>query len=261
MRTTLLLHILNAKLSPVGNAKAAGLNKDLKLTGSQYNIALTVFFFPYAIFEVLSNVVLKLLRPSIWITILMLSWGTVMTLMGIVQNYNGLIATRCVLGLAESGFFPAASFLVTTWYCRFEVQTRLAVFFSAASMAGAFSGLLAFTLEKMDGISGLQGWRWIFIIEGIVTVAVACGCYWLLPDSPETASFLTSEEKDFICRRLAEDAGTGAGHVRTREAFQWKYLRAALTEWKIYFAVIIYRGNAICLYGFTYTGEPPQNPV
>ncbi|KIV81233.1 hypothetical protein PV11_08660 [Exophiala sideris] len=98
----------------IGNAKVAGMNKELKLTGTQYNIALTVFFFPYSIFEVPSNIVLKLMRPSLWITILMLSWGVVMTLQGIVQNYHGLIITRTLLGLTESGFFPAATYLLTT---------------------------------------------------------------------------------------------------------------------------------------------------
>lgn len=89
----------------------------------------------------------------------MVSWGVVMTLQGIVQNYHGLIVTRVFLGLAESGFFPAATFLLTTWYCRFEVQMRLSVFFSAASLAGSFSGLLAFAIQKMADAAGLNGWR------------------------------------------------------------------------------------------------------
>ena len=91
---------------------------------------------------------------------------------GIIKDYNGLIITRTLLGLTESGFFPAATYLLTTWYCRFELQTRLAVFYSAASLAGAFSGLLAFAIQKMDGIAGLEGWRWIFILEGILTVCM-----------------------------------------------------------------------------------------
>jgi MFS family permease len=176
-----------------------------------------------------------------------------MTLQGIVQNYHGLLVTRIMLGLTESGFFPAATYLLTTWYCRFEVQTRLSVFFSAASMAGAFSGLLAFAIQNMDGVGGLGGWRWIFILEGIVTVAVGVTLPWTLPDSPETASFLTQAEKDFIQRRLRQDAGTADGQVNTSEGFKWRYLRAALGEWKLYFAVIIYWGNSICLYGFTYS--------
>lgn len=108
---------------------------------------------------------------------MMVSWGVVITLQGIVQNYHGLIATRVILGVCESGFFPAATYLVlllaveshpyadicqvTTWYCRFELQRRLAVFYSAASLAGAFSGILAYGIQHMDGIGGLEGWRWM----------------------------------------------------------------------------------------------------
>lgn len=141
------------------------------------SMCLTIFFFPYALFEVPSNIVLKILKPRLWLTIITLCWGTVMTLMGIVQNYEGLLAARFFLGVAEvssativvrlrwlilfeAGLFPACSFILTTWYCRHEMQTRLAVFYSAASMAGAFSGLLAYALDKMEGIGGLAGWRW-----------------------------------------------------------------------------------------------------
>ena len=163
-----------------------------------------------------------------------------MTLQGIVQNYHGLVVTRTLLGLTESGFFPAATYLLTTWYCRFEVQTRLSIFFSAASMAGAFSGLLAYAIQQMAGVGGLNVWRWIFILEGIATVVVGCTLPWTLPDSPETASFLTPAEKALIKHRLEEDSGTAAGRVGTSEGFQWSYLKGALSEWKIYLAVLIY---------------------
>ena len=147
-------------LDAVGNARVAGLDTDLGLSDHQYNMCLTIFFFPYALFEVPSNIVLKFLTPRIWLTIIVLAWGTVMTLMGIVQNYAGLLAARFFLGITEAGLFPAASFLLTVFYCRHEMQTRLAVFYCAATIAGAFSGLLAFALQKMDGIGGLEGWRW-----------------------------------------------------------------------------------------------------
>ncbi|KAK3640317.1 hypothetical protein LTR56_011913 [Elasticomyces elasticus] len=216
--------------SNIGNARVAGMNTELGLTSTQYNIALTVFFFPYAILE-----------------------GIVMTLQGIVQNYHGLVATRVMLGFAECGLFPAATYLLTTWYCRFEVQTRLAVFFSASSMANAFSGLLAFGIQHMDGVGGLSGWRWIFILEGILTVTIGVTVPWILVDSPETASFLEPFEKKYIIARLRQDSGSSSGQVNTNEGYQWRYLKAALTEWKIYFAVIIYWGDAVTLYGFTYT--------
>jgi MFS family permease len=140
-------------------AKIEGLSEDLHLTGGQYNWALTAFFFTYCAFEVNlpywqhapllisgqvpSNMMLKKLRPSIWLPSIMVAWGIVMTLMGIVQNYGGLLAARIFLGVAEAGLFPGVAYYLTMWYPRYDVQVRQAVFFSAASIAGAFSGLLA----------------------------------------------------------------------------------------------------------------------
>jgi MFS family permease len=203
--------------SNIGNAKIAGLEDDLNLEGLRYNTVVTAFFVSYGLFEVPSNIVLKLWRPSsrliftyyrahdanmkpVWIAILMFSWGLVMTLMGIVSSYGGLIAARFCLGIAESGFFPAgqytymrtflvtesnihsATYLLTIWYRRYEVQKRMAVFYTAASLSGAFSGLLAYGIEQMDGISGLGGWQWIFILEGLVPVAMSLVVWKLLPD-------------------------------------------------------------------------------
>jgi MFS family permease len=87
--------------------------------------------------------------------ILVVLWGTVTTCTGAIQDFNGLIICRVFLGVTESGFFPAATYLVSVWYCRFEVQTRIGIFYCAASLAGAFSGLLAFAISKMDGVANL----------------------------------------------------------------------------------------------------------
>ncbi|CAG9940277.1 unnamed protein product [Clonostachys rosea f. rosea IK726] len=248
-----LLYVLSfIDRSNIGNAKVAGMNTDLGLTGSQYNIALTVFFFPYALLEIPSNMVLKVVRPSIWIGAMMLAWGTVMTLMGIVKDFHGLTGARAALGAAEAGFFPASTYLLTIWYKRLELQGRMAVFYSAASMSGALSGLLAFG-QQMDGIANLSGWRWIFIIEGIATVVVGTTCFFLLPDSSETATFLKPEERKFLCQRLRHDAGTKSGKVDLQDKFHWPTIVAAFTDWKIWLAVIIYWGNTISIYGFTYT--------
>jgi MFS family permease len=109
----------------------------------------------------------------------------------------------------------------------------------AASMSGALSGLLAFG-QQMDGIANLSGWRWIFIIEGIATVVVGTTCFFLLPDSSETATFLKPEERKFLCQRLRHDAGTKSGKVDLQDKFHWPTIVAAFTDWKIWLAVIIY---------------------
>ncbi|KAK3658394.1 hypothetical protein LTR56_001805 [Elasticomyces elasticus] len=239
--------------SNIGNAKIAGLSKDLNLTGLQYNTAVTMFFVSYGFFEVPSNIVLKLMKPSRWIAILMFCWGVVMTLMGIVKNRQGLYAARFCLGIAESGFFPAATFLLTLWYRRYEVQKRMAVFYTAASLSGAFSGLLAYGIEHMQGIDGLGGWQWIFILEGLVPVALSLIIWKLLPDSPETASFLTKREKEYIINRLALETGSGHGRVTNADKINWKMIVAAFKEPRIWGAWVMFWGNTIGTYGFTAT--------
>ncbi|KAF2014647.1 MFS general substrate transporter [Aaosphaeria arxii CBS 175.79] len=234
----------------IGNAKIEGLVEDLGMSPSQYNWTLTVFFFFYAAFEVPSNLLLKKLRPSIWLPSIMVAWGTVMTLMGLVQNYHGLLIARIFLGITEAGLFPGVAYYITMWYCRHEAQFRQALFFSAASVAGAFSGLLAFGIAKMDGIAGLEGWRYIFILEGILTVVVAVIAFFTLYDFPETAGFLTEEERAFVVFRLKYQGSQEHNGVRVAQddTFQWKYVKAAFLDWQIWTNIWVYWGMLIDLH-------------
>ncbi|KAL9487891.1 hypothetical protein ACSS6W_000168 [Trichoderma asperelloides] len=240
----------------IGNAKIEGLQEDLNLLPDQYNWCLTVFFFTYAAFEVPSNLLLKRLRPSVWLPTIMVAWGTVMTLMGIVRNYHGLLIARIFLGVTEAGLFPGVAYYLTMWYCRHEIQFRQALFFSAASIAGAFSGLLAFAIAKMDGTAGLEGWRWIFILEGIATVIAAVLAFFILQDFPETATFLTEEEKAFVVHRLKYQAQAGKFdtdqvQVAQAEEFKWKYVWSAFKDWQIWVSIIVYWGIVCPLYGIS----------
>ncbi|KIY02918.1 uncharacterized protein Z520_01383 [Fonsecaea multimorphosa CBS 102226] len=239
--------------SNIGNAKIAGMYEDLELYGLRYNTVVAVFFVTYALFEVPSNIMLKIVRPSIWLAILSFSWGTVMTLMGVVQSYHGMVAARFFFGLTEAGFFPAATYLLSLWYKRYEMQTRMALFYSAASLAGAFSGLLAFAIEKMDGVAGLAAWRWIFILEGLVPVAISFTLYWVLPDSPATARFLTKEERLFATNRLNINTIVGHAQAINSDKIGMRHIKAAFGDWKMWLAIIPYWSCSIGTYGFTAT--------
>ncbi|KAF2681750.1 MFS general substrate transporter [Lentithecium fluviatile CBS 122367] len=237
----------------IGNAKIEGLVEDLGMTGPQYNWTLTVFFFTYAAFEVPSNLLLKKLRPSVWLPSIMVAWGIVMTLMGIVQNFEGLLIARIFLGVTEAGLFPGVAYYITMWYCRHEAQLRQALFFSAASIAGAFSGLLAFGISKMDGVGNLEGWRWIFILEGILTVVVAIIAYFTLFDFPETASFLTEEERAFVVWRLKYQGQNKDDEVQVAQddSFQWRFVKDAFLDWQIWVNIWVYWGIVAPLYGIS----------
>ncbi|KAF8897517.1 MFS general substrate transporter [Infundibulicybe gibba] len=191
--------------SNVGNARIAGLERDAHLHGNQFNTALAVFYVTYLLVEVPSNVVLKKMRPNRWIPLLVLLWGTVTTLTALVQNFGGLLAIRLFLGLCEGGLLPGIILYLSTLYKRHELQLRVGIFYASASLSGAFGGLLATAIIKMDGVGGLAGWRWIYILEGIATVLLSIVATFFLPADISSAHFLTSEEKTFALRRLSND--------------------------------------------------------
>ncbi|KAG8740138.1 hypothetical protein FRC10_004723 [Ceratobasidium sp. 414] len=241
-----LLYLLSfLDRSNIGNARVAGLATDLGLKGLQYNICAAVFFITYAAAEVPSNMLLKLLRPSIWLPSIMVAWGMVMTFMCFVKDFKGLLIARLFLGLAEAGLFPGVTFYISMWYKRSEIARRVALFFSAATIAGAFGGLLAFGINHMDGVGGLHGWAWIFGLEGIVTVVIAIFAFFYLHDYPETARFLTPEERRAARARITRDASSLATHFDRKFAWQ------ALSDWKSSMLMMVYIGVVIPLYAFS----------
>lgn len=149
----------------IGNARLANMEEDLGMGGHDYNNALTIFFISYALAEPVTNVLLKRLTPRVFFTGIILLWGLIMTMMGLVKNYGALLACRFLLGLAEAGLFPGVNYYLSCWYKRSELGLRAATFFSAAALAGSFGGLLAAAIALMDGLGGMDGWAWIFIIE------------------------------------------------------------------------------------------------
>lgn len=226
----------------IGNARIAGMAVDAKLDGLKYNVVAAVFFIPYALAEVPSNICLKLFRPSRWIPSIMVAWGLVMTFMCFCKTYESLIIARVFLGLTEAGLFPGITFYLSIWYRRQDVAKRIAIFFSAATVAGAFGGLLAYGIEHMDGLAGLHGWQWIFCLEGMATVLVAFGAYFTMHDYPETATFLTEDERKVVVRVLKEDKLGQATH------FDYKYVWHAMADYKTWVQVGIYTGLLVPVY-------------
>ncbi|KAJ5667669.1 uncharacterized protein N7477_006239 [Penicillium maclennaniae] len=237
----------------IGNAKIAGLTKDLGLTGIQYNIALSLFFIPYVLLEVPSNMLLKnFKRPSVYLGILIICWGIIMTLTGIVQNFAGLLVVRILLGVFEAGFFPGAVYLCSFWYMPKHLATRLAVFYCASALSGAFSGLLAAGIAKMSGVGGLEGWRWIFILEGIATVVLGVLCFFFLINSPKlSGKWLNQDEIRFL--ELQHFIKDGGQFQEERKSTSWKDITAVLGNWRMYLLAYILLAQSACSYGTKFT--------
>ncbi|KAF4766245.1 hypothetical protein HAV15_011032 [Penicillium sp. str.  len=231
----------------IGNAKLVGLQTDLNMTNAQYNATLTIFFVSYSVFEPATNVLLKRLRPSIFIPLIMMAWGICMTFMGFVTNYNGLMAVRWFLGLSEAGLFPGVGYFLSCWYKRSEFGVRMAIFFSAAALAGSFGGLLAAAIAKMDGVAGKPGWSWIFILEGLLTFFIGVASFWCVYDFPDQARFLSDVDRKRVLRRLAMDQQSSAEH----EEFKMDYFWSSLKDWKTYTGAVIYMGADGSLYAFS----------
>ncbi|KAK6604322.1 major facilitator superfamily transporter [Botrytis cinerea] len=188
----------------------------------------------------------KLVRKLDWTLIPWNCMGLCMTFMGFVTNWSGLMAARFFLGLAEAGLFPGISYYLSCWYKRSEFGVRIAIFFSAAAVSGSFGGLLAAAIVKMDGLGGLHGWAWIFILEGIVTVLAGIASFWLVYDFPEKARFLCEADRNRVIRRLQAN-NQAAGH----EDFNTKIIWQAFKDYKTWLAMTIYSGCSVSLYAFS----------
>ncbi|KAF2151645.1 MFS general substrate transporter [Myriangium duriaei CBS 260.36] len=252
---TLLYLLSYMDRSNIGNAAIAGLTRDLRMDSRQLNWCLTVYIFSYSVCEIPSNMILRKFRPSTYLPSIMVAWGVVLTLMGIVQSYHGLLIARVFLGVAEAGLFPGMVYFNTQWYRRYELQVRQAYFWSAASTAGAFSGLLAYGISFMDGVGSLSGWRWIFILEGLFTILIAFFSYFLLTDYPQTASFLSIEERIFLTHRLRYSPqsthSSSSSPIPESHATGLPYILQALRDPQIYLSILIYWGYNCPLYGIS----------
>jgi len=163
--------------------------------------------------------------------------------LGVTQNFAGFVVARLFLGLSESGLFPGVVFYLSMWYRRSEQHYRVALFFSAASLAGAFGGILAYGIGFMKGVGGLNGWRWIFILEGILTVLVALSAYFWIHNYPKTAKFLSEDERTFIYNRLKSDNDS-----MNVEPFAWVNVRAALKDYKCWLYGLGFHTMSLPLY-------------
>ncbi|KAL1677796.1 major facilitator superfamily domain-containing protein [Schizophyllum commune] len=200
--------------SNIGNARIAGLEADTHLKDTQFNVVLAVFFATYILVELPSNWVMKKFKANRWLPFLVASWGVVTVLTSLAKNYGGLIAIRLAIGFCEGGILPGMVLYLSTLYKRHELQLRVGIFYSFAAIAGAFGGLLATAIMKMDGVGGLAGWRWIFILEGIVTILFALGSAFILPADLQSAKFFTDEERAHALRRVKADGAPSPGFTR-----------------------------------------------
>lgn len=190
----------------LGNAQTAGLTDDLGIPKAKYNLIVSIFFVPYVVFAPPIAMIGKRFGPARVLPILMLVFGSMTLCTAATFNFGGIFALRFFLGVAESGFFPLVIYYLTTFYRRGELARRLAIFYAASNIANAFSGLLAFGVFQIN--SHLQSWRYLFIIEGSLSVLFSIFAFWYLPRDAASARFLKDDEKSLAYHRMAVDSSS-----------------------------------------------------
>ncbi|KAL1847648.1 hypothetical protein VTK73DRAFT_10307 [Phialemonium thermophilum] len=205
----LAFYILNyLDRNALGFAKIVGIEADLHLKGTEFATCLSILYVGYCLFQVPSNLMLSKSRPSLYLPFWMAVWGVVSGCSAAVQNYHGLVAVRFILGIVEAPFFPGAVFLLSSWYTRKEMAMRCAILFGGNMLSNAFGSLIALGVtQDLDGVHGLESWRWLFIIEACMTFGFALISVFLLPNYPHNTRWLKGEERAVAVWRLIEDVG------------------------------------------------------
>ncbi|KAI4745505.1 MFS transporter [Aureobasidium sp. EXF-12298] len=236
MPMLVLMYILNyLDRNNIASARLAGLETDLALTSSQYETSVSILFVGYLLMQIPSNLFLnKIGKPALYLPAVMCVWGVISTCTAAVQSFGGLVAVRFVLGFVEAAYFPGCLFFLSSWYTRKELAFRSAVLYSGSLISGAFSGLIAAgILNGLSGSLGLSAWRWLFIIEGAITITIALISFFILPNFPRTTKWLSEEERQLAVWRLQEDIGMDDWVSSEGQSF-WHGFKLAFTDIKTY---------------------------
>ena len=188
---------------------AVEFKRDLHMSDSVYGLGAGIFFLGQLMFDLPSNLLLNKVGPRLWISRIMISWGIIATCMMFVRGAHSFYAMRLLLGISEAGFFPGMILYLSFWYPSGERARAVAKFMTATSIAGVVGAEVARILLKLEGVWGLHGWQWLFLLEGIPTFFAGFSVLWILKDKPDDAAWLTDPEKKWLDAELDRDRKEG----------------------------------------------------
>ncbi|KAE8852026.1 hypothetical protein HRS9122_02313 [Pyrenophora teres f. teres] len=243
-----LIYIMNyLDRNNIAAARLGGFEEDLGLTDTQYSTCLSILYVGYILMQVPSNMIInRIPRPSLYIGVVMLIWGMISTLSGNVNSFSGMVAIRFMIGFVEAAFLPGALLILSKWYTRRELTLRNAILFCGNLISNAFSSLVgAAVLGNMEGTLGHRAWRWLFWIEGAVTMAIAIAAVFILPDLPHNSRGFTKEERAVAVLRMTEDVGEADEDSSEQSAFAGFFM--AVKDLKIYVMMLTFTAYVIGL--------------
>ncbi|GAF25125.1 permeases of the major facilitator superfamily [Moorella thermoacetica Y72] len=221
---------------------ALEMNKDLGITATAFGAVAGIFFIPYFLFEIPSNILMHRIGARIWISRIMISWGIVVVLTAFIKNVTHLAVLRCLLGIAEAGFYPSMILYLTFWFPQKHQARTVSVFMTGLAAANIITGpVTSWILDNVNWL-GLPGWRWVFILEGLPAIILGILTLFVLVDRPQQARFLTKEEKEWLVTELRKEHEAKVAKVNISK---WEVLKNGVV-WQL---TISYLGYVMALYG------------
>jgi ACS family tartrate transporter-like MFS transporter len=190
------------------------MNGDLALSATAYAFGAGVFYFGYALFEVPSNLILARVGARVWIARIAITWGFAASAMMFVHGETSFYALRFLLGLAEAGFFPGIVWYLGRWFPERERARAMSWFMIGIPLAGVIGGPVGGALLSLNGVLGLAGWKWLFLLEGVPPIILGLIALRYLTDSPEKATWLTNEQREWLVGEMNRERSAGAGADR-----------------------------------------------
>jgi ACS family tartrate transporter-like MFS transporter len=221
------------------------MNRELGLSESAFGLGAGLFFLGYSIFEVPSNLILERVGARLWIARIMISWGIAAIAMSMVRGAGSFFALRFILGVAEAGFFPGVILYLTYWFPAREQARSVALFMTATALAGIIAGPVSGAILGMHGLAHFSGWQWLFVLEGLPALILGIVVLRYLPDGPQTAAWLSDNERAALCARLEQERRLGS--LDHRRSFA-----AAISNSNVWILSIVYFGIVFGLYGVTF---------
>jgi D-galactonate transporter len=221
---------------------ALSMNKDLGISATAFGFGAGIFFFSYFIFEVPSNLALERFGARKWIARIMMSWGILSGAMALVSGETSFYIVRVLLGMAEAGFFPGIIFYLTLWFPGVYRARIIGWFMAAIPLSSVLGFPVSGMILGMDGVAGMAGWKWLFILEALPACILSFVVWFYLTDRPAEAKWLTPEERAWLDRRLAAEARQKE-HVRGFSVLQ------ALVNPKVLALALVYFGAVATNYG------------
>jgi ACS family tartrate transporter-like MFS transporter len=221
---------------------ALTMSKDLGLTPAMFGLGAGIFFIGYFLFEVPSNLILHRVGARRWIARVMITWGIISTCFTLIHGAVAFYVLRFLLGVAEAGFFPGIILYLSFWFPKRWRGQVTAGFMAAIPVASFIAGPLSGVLLQMNGIAGFKGWQWMFIVEGVPSVILGLVVLKFLTDTPAKATWLKAEQRDWLVKEMAGEAGPAEHH-------SLKEVLGTLISWKVMRLALVYFGLTTGLYG------------